>query len=201
MWAAAIAAAIGCGPSAGTVAGTETEPESETVAGTEAETGESEGADETEPAPHAEPASRPAVLVAHNRFRTRHCAPALAWSGPLAREAQAWADALASRGCAFQHDSRTRHGENLAFFGPAGSMDGEDVAAMWYREVEQYDFARGRFSMETGHFTQLAWVGTRRLGCGSVRCGGGELWVCRYDPPGNVEGRYRTNVLPASCGD
>jgi hypothetical protein len=26
-----------------------------------------------------------------------------------------------------------------------------------------------------------------------------DIWVCEYDPPGNVQGQYRQNVLPASC--
>jgi len=53
--------------------------------------------------------------------------------------------------------------------------------------------------MSTGHFTQLAWVATTSIGCGVTQCGGLELWVCNYDPPGNVETQYRENVLPATC--
>jgi hypothetical protein len=26
-----------------------------------------------------------------------------------------------------------------------------------------------------------------------------DIYVCNYDPPGNVEGEYRNNVLPTSC--
>jgi hypothetical protein len=53
--------------------------------------------------------------------------------------------------------------------------------------------------MQTGHFTQLVWVGTQRLGCGVAQCADMDVWVCRYDPPGNVQGRYQDNVLPTSC--
>jgi hypothetical protein len=53
--------------------------------------------------------------------------------------------------------------------------------------------------METGHFTQVVWRQTTQLGCGVSTCRGMDIWVCEYDPPGNVQGHYRQNVLPASC--
>lgn len=38
-----------------------------------------------------------------------------------------------------------------------------------------------------GHYTQVVWRDSERLGCGVGDCtGGGEIWVCNYDPPGNV---------------
>ena len=70
---------------------------------------------------------------------------------------------------------------------------------MWYGEVKQYAFPDGGFSMETGHFTQVVWRGTTQLGCGVSTCRGMDIWVCEYDPPGNVQGQYRQNVLPTSC--
>lgn len=40
---------------------------------------------------------------------------------------------------------------------------------------------------------QMVWVGSERLGCGvAPSC---SLWVCHYDPPGNVVGRFPANVL------
>jgi uncharacterized protein YkwD len=166
---------------------------------------------EPEPEPGPEPRSDPpsppsqpsgndttSILVdAHNRVRAAHCAPPLAWSAQLAKVAQGWADKLRDAGCAFEH-SRTRYGENLAA-GTAGALDAGSVVEMWYREVDQYDFKRAAFSMDTGHFTQVVWVGTTKLGCGVASCKGMEIWVCNYDPPGNVQTLYRRNVLPTSC--
>jgi uncharacterized protein YkwD len=139
------------------------------------------------------------ILAAHNDLRAEHCAPPLDWSRDLAAFAQDWADRLAAARCAFEHRPRSAYGENLAFFGPEGSMTGTEVAAMWHAELRDYDFRAPGFSVQTGHFTQLVWRDTARLGCGVSRCGGGELWVCNYDPPGNVERSYRTNVLPPGC--
>jgi pathogenesis-related protein 1 len=143
------------------------------------------------------PASMKPVVEAHNERRARHCAPPLSWSDELAKAAQAWADSLAARGCAFEH-SGSRYGENLAA-GTESILGPEAVVDMWYREVDDYDFGSGGFSMKSGHFTQLAWVGTSHLGCGAASCKGMRIWVCQYDPPGNVDGEYRANVLPASC--
>jgi uncharacterized protein YkwD len=157
----------------------------------------------TPPSTVAEPASNPPatpprpILAAHDRLRAMHCAPPMRWSERLEASAQAWADELVARGCAFEHSSGS-YGENLAA-GTAGHLDAEAVAQMWYREVADYDFARGGFSMQTGHFTQLVWVGTTELGCGRSTCNGLDVWVCQYGPPGNVEGQYRQNVLPTSC--
>jgi hypothetical protein len=43
------------------------------------------------------------------------------------------------------------------------------------------------------------WRSTKQVGCGHVQCQGNDIYVCNYDPPGNWEGRYRDEVLPASC--
>ncbi len=133
----------------------------------------------------------------HNRYRADHCAPPLAWSEKLAKVAQDWADELRDSGCAFDH-SRNPYGENLAM-GSSGAFPPEAVVEMWYREVDDYDFRGGGFSMDTGHFTQLVWKETTHVGCGTSTCNGMDIVVCNYDPFGNVEGGYRDNVLPTSC--
>ena len=138
-----------------------------------------------------------ALLAAHNRVRAQHCAAPLAWSAELAAVAQKWADHLRHEGCAFEH-SQTDYGENLAA-GSDGALDADGVVGMWYGEIDKYDFRRGGFSMETGHFTQVVWRGTTKVGCGTSRCSGMTIWVCNYDPAGNVEGEYRENVEPRGC--
>lgn len=132
------------------------------------------------------------IVAAHNLVRAQHCVPPLRWSDDLAASAQAWADHLAASGCAFEH-SNSGHGENLA---GGGGLTGAAAVAMWYGEVDQFDFASGGFSMDTGHFTQVVWRSTTAVGCGSNECGGMTTWVCQYDPPGNYTGEYRANVPP-----
>jgi hypothetical protein len=95
--------------------------------------------------------------------------------------------------------SDTPFGENLAA-GTRGGFTPEDFVNLWYREVQSYRFKRGKFSMTTGHFTQLVWRSTKRVGCALSACKNGlDVLVCNYDPPGNVEGEFTDNVLPTSC--
>lgn len=134
---------------------------------------------------------------AHNRLRARHCAAPLAWSAKLADVAQRWANTLRDRGCMFGHSGGS-FGENLAA-GTIGTLDPAAVVQMWYDEIAHYRFPDGGFSMKTGHFTQVVWRGSRRVGCGHSQCKGMDILVCEYDPAGNWEGQYRDNVLPTSC--
>lgn len=153
-------------------------------------------------APAPTPAAAPGTVAqqfvaAHNRMRAKHCAGPLTWSTKLAAYAQKWADTLKAKGCAFGH-SGGQYGENLAA-GTEGVLDPEATVAMWYDEIKLYKFPDGGFSMETGHFTQLVWRGTKQVGCGHSQCKGNDIWVCEYDPPGNWDGEYRNNVLPKGC--
>jgi hypothetical protein len=137
------------------------------------------------------------LLATHNELRATHCAPPLGWSDELAKVAQKWADQLAKRGCNLQHNT-TPYGENLAG-ATLGSLGPDGAVKLWYAERAKYDFGKPRFSMTAGHFTQLVWAGTRRVGCGIGKCADKEVWVCDYDPAGNVEGQFRENVLPTTC--
>ncbi|XP_054167905.1 Golgi-associated plant pathogenesis-related protein 1-like [Oppia nitens] len=96
-------------------------------------------------------------------------------------------------------------GENLAWSGNSANVvgSGRQAIDMWYNEVKDYNYDTTGFSGRTGHFTQLVWKGTSRVGC--ARCyGRGSQWyetytVCNYRPAGNMMGdnnRYfRENVL------
>lgn len=147
------------------------------------------------PAAKAPPGLAAAFIAAHNARRGKHCAQPLTWSPQLASVAQGWANTLVRKGCKFEH-SGGQFGENLAA-GSTGSLDPEGVVAMWYDEIKSFDFRGGGFSMQTGHFTQVVWRGTSQVGCGVASCNGLDIYVCNYDPAGNVEGEYRQNVMSA----
>jgi uncharacterized protein YkwD len=163
------------------------------------ETPVGDAAAEAPPAPGGAPPAAREIVERHNQARARHCAPPLVWSEPVAAVAQAWADQLRDAGCAFEHSRDRRYGENLFFYGPSGPTTGVAAVDEWYGEVAAYDFGAPGFSMDTGHFTQVVWRATRELGCGTVSCQGGDLWVCNYHPPGNVLTQFADNVLPTSC--
>ncbi len=167
---------------------------SETELDGTAEASEGEEAD-APPATLAPPMA--AVLAAHNHARAEHCAPPLEWSTELANTASRWANELASRGCPLEH-SQTGLGENL-FAATAGSRTPAEAVQVWVDERDLYDFDRGGFSMQTGHFTQVVWKGTQRVGCATLECNGLDFWVCNYDPAGNMRGGYQANVSRRGC--
>jgi uncharacterized protein YkwD len=127
------------------------------------------------------------MLDAHNAARARHCAPPMSWSPALAAAAQTWANR-----CAFNHDRNNPNGENLAW---GTELSAREAFGLWYDEIREYNYAAPGFG-PAGHFTQVIWRDSRQLGCGVARCGVDIYWVCRYAPPGNVEGEFPRNVSP-----
>ena len=132
------------------------------------------------------------ITAAHNRIRAEKGVGDLAWDGALAQVAQDWADTLAADDCAFMH-STTGYGENLYAFSAAGQVTPDTVVDAWASEEAWYDYATNTCTPpeggSCGHYTQVVWAGSERVGCGVSVCDTGwELWVCNYDPPGNWVG-------------
>ncbi len=137
--------------------------------------------------------NEPDALSIHNQYRAMHHAPNLVWDSKLAAYAENYA-----RKCRFQH-SHSHYGENLA----AGYASISAAVSAWYVEKNAYSYWRPGFSSRTGHFTQLVWRSSKRLGCGYAICNGkhgtpGKFWVCEYSPAGNIvnRGYFAANVLP-----
>jgi pathogenesis-related protein 1 len=137
-----------------------------------------------------------AFVSAHNRVRAQvspAANPPLApvtWDPVVAAHAQAWAN-----NCEFEH-SQTDYGENLSARTDAG--DPAEAVMAWAGEVQHFDYRRNRCAsgQVCGHYTQVVWRSSARIGCATARCtrnspfGGGAwaLTVCNYDPPGNWTG-------------
>ena len=153
------------------------------------------------------------MTAAHNAARARlgldEALPDLQWSTDLAEVAQDWSDNLTSECGTIEHRMPNRYGENIAMrgstrltqpFSPEEAVDGWDAeVACWdYGTIsgtERCDAqcAAGLNSNGCGHYTQLVWRNTQRVGCGYSTCQSGqftyEIWVCNYDPPGNYIGQ------------
>lgn len=73
-----------------------------------------------------------------------------------------------------------------------------DAVDSWYAEVNQYNFGSPGWSANTGHFTQLVWKDTTRVGCAyTTRCTW-PTYICQYAPAGNVIGSdWSQEVKPA----
>lgn len=136
------------------------------------------------------PADVRAVLAHHNTVRADVGVGPLRWDDGLAAYAQQWADHLAASGCRLRHRRADTYGENL-YQGTAGHYTAIDAARAWASEQTLYG---GGAITETnyrriGHYTQMVWRDTAKVGCGEALCRGTLLVACNYDPPGNTLGR------------
>jgi len=137
------------------------------------------------------------ILALHNAERSALGLPPLVWSDPLAQQSAVWANRLAELGL-FGHsppEMRPGEGENL-WMGTAGAFTLDEMVASW--SDEKRIFRYGRFPEvsttgewhEVGHYTQMIWRDTTKVGCALVRGNGADYLVCRYSPPGNVYGEW-----------
>lgn len=129
------------------------------------------------------------MLDAHNEWRALYGVPPLKWSPKLARYARQWADFLI-RERRFEHHRGSPYGENLVS-ATNWPLTSDEVVRLWADEGTSYDHATNTCAPGEvcGHFTQVVWKNTREVGCGVSRRGAREVWVCNYNPPGNVVGR------------
>ncbi|WIA13851.1 hypothetical protein OEZ85_002425 [Tetradesmus obliquus] len=128
------------------------------------------------------------VTASHNTLRRRHSAGPLLWDEQLARAAAAYA----------RKEHVHHHSNKRSTRRPAGDGCGHVGSA-------RYNFSSPGFSSDTGSFTQVVWRSSTPLGCAVQRCArgingtsweDGSLVACRYSPPGNIIGAFRSNVLP-----
>jgi pathogenesis-related protein 1 len=130
-----------------------------------------------------------AFVAQHNFYRKQVGAPDIHWSSHLATYAQAWADKLAKT-CQLQHSNGT-YGENIYWC--SSSANEEEVIDYWAEEEQYFNhknptYIRGK-SAKSGHYSQMIWAKSTLLGAGVANCkNGGQIWVCVYDPPGNMLG-------------
>ncbi|KAE8683676.1 Pathoproteinsis-related protein 1 [Hibiscus syriacus] len=127
-------------------------------------------------------------LDAHNRARAAVRVGPMTWDNTVANYARNYANQRI-RDCNLVH-SGGPYGENLAW--SSGDLSGTDAVRLWVNERAYYDYnsnscASGRVC---GHYTQVVWRNSVRLGCAKVRCNnGGTFIICNYAPAGNIRGQ------------
>jgi hypothetical protein len=128
----------------------------------------------------------------HNELRAEFGVPALVWDDGLAEAAAEWLEVLSTeRDCQAEHNLDSPLGENLAWNKGFESHPCR-VTAGWAEEEQDWDFETESCTGECGHWTQIMWTSTERIGCAVTACADApdeELWMCTYDPPGNVPGQ------------
>ncbi|XP_068218381.1 uncharacterized protein [Palaemon carinicauda] len=170
------------------------------------------------------------ILAQHNQLRSRVAmgqegrgAPGpqpqasnmrlLEWDDELALVAQSHADQ-----CIFEHEcsdcrrvSRFGVGQNL-FISFQSNFDnriqwGRAIKA-WYDEVAEFSpgaIQPFQFSTPVGHYTQMMWWNTYKVGCGYTMFKDGSWWkklyTCNYGPGGNIifSEMYRAGSPCSSC--
>lgn len=135
------------------------------------------------------------VLAAHNAARSRVGLPPLQWDPALGQQAARYAFHLAiSNRFAHSDDaSRKGAGENL-WMGTRGAYSVNTMVSDWLSEGKV--FRTGVFPAvsrtgswrDVGHYTQIIWPTTRKVGCALASNARADYLVCHYWPAGNVYG-------------
>jgi hypothetical protein len=136
------------------------------------------------------------TVALHNRERSIVGVPPLMWDSTLAAGAASYARSLALRGAFAHSDRRTRGGvgENL-WMGTRGAFSVEQMIGSWASEKRM--FVPGLFPRVSrtgnwsavGHYSQMIWPTTTRVGCALASSQLADYLVCRYAPAGNIDGR------------
>ncbi|MFP2927446.1 CAP family protein [Pyxidicoccus sp. 3LG] len=138
------------------------------------------------------------ALALHNSYRAKHGSPAMTMDNNLNAIAEKCAVYYAQKQT-IDHSCPYKNGAGENLVGGKGTWSQQDFASMgpkmWYDEVAAYNFAQPGFSMATGHFTQVVWKSSTKLGCGATTINGYTVMACLYSPPGNVQGQFPANVL------
>jgi hypothetical protein len=139
------------------------------------------------------------ILAAHNRERARMGVAPLRWDPVLAASAASYGPTLARIG-GLRHSpraARVGQRENL-WMGTRGAFSPEQMVGNWIAEKAYYRHGQfpnvsrtGKWS-DVAHYTQVVWRGTTHVGCAIYPTRNWDYLICRYSPPGNVDGRRAT---------
>jgi uncharacterized protein YkwD len=128
------------------------------------------------------------VIYSHNQYRALYGAGPVSWNSELYASTLSYAE-----GCDFSHSiDEGLYGENL--YRGTANVGIEGAVKYWMDEASNYDYSYPGFSSTTGHFTQVVWKNTEQVTCALANCPAFYYIVCRYTPPGNVQGQYAENV-------
>ncbi|CAH1779786.1 unnamed protein product [Owenia fusiformis] len=154
------------------------------------------------------------VLSLHNSIRASVGASDMrymVWDNEVASLAQQWADR-----CDFVHGQVPNSlslGQNL--YMTTGTFNANSSVKSWENERFDYTYATNkcRDGKACGHYTQIVWDDSFKLGCGATLCPTltdskkGRSWsdatlvVCNYNPPGNFPRQpYTVGEGCSDCG-
>ncbi|XP_040845943.1 GLIPR1-like protein 1 [Ochotona curzoniae] len=157
-------------------------------------------------------------IAAHNEWRGRVRPPAanmkyMVWEDGLAKMARAWANK-----CQFKHNACLNIpyecyenyqfvGENI-WLGESKVFSPRDAVIAWFNESNFYDFDSISCTKVCGHYTQVVWASSHRVGCAVKICpnlgkGSTAIFVCNYGPAGNYPNQhpYKKGTSCSQCSE
>jgi pathogenesis-related protein 1 len=168
-----------------------------------------------EPATDGRPTTGPLACIVeqHNAVRAKVMSatplPPVTWDPEIAKYAQEWTDMTCMSPMHRMGPSLNGKpmGENLYASGGsiADTQPGKHAVDGWAGEVACYTFGsflrNDKCDMQCttqmnsdgcGHYTQVVWRNSTRIGCGVSTCGSGRIMqnevICNYAPVGNIVG-------------
>ncbi|KAJ0963341.1 hypothetical protein J5N97_028463 [Dioscorea zingiberensis] len=133
----------------------------------------------------------------HNLARNAVGVGPVMWDESVAAYAREYANKRIGD-CRLIH-SKGPYGENL-FWGSWTGFTGVDAVNAWASEKQYYNYTSNscRPGQMCGHYTQIVWRSSTKIGCASLRCNNGGIFIiCNYKPAGNVIGRRANTAATA----
>merc|ERR1712176_18185 len=160
------------------------------------------------------------ALEQHNALRAKHeNTPPMKLDSKMSKQAQEYAEEIARKQSLTHASASARTldgevcGENLAYAGGMFQSGEEEKAAIWasnawYAEIVNYNWKTGEKNGKTevargqiGHFTQLVWDDSVKLGIGVAFNGSKVYVVARYLKHGNFRGQNLSHVHALKSGE
>ncbi|NWI88951.1 GLIP1 protein, partial [Pitta sordida] len=154
----------------------------------------------------------------HNTFRSGVSPSAsnmryMSWDPDLAKTARGWA-----KKCLFKHNTHLKEpgrahpkftpvGENL-WTGSLPAFTVKAAITSWYKEVNSYTYATNKCTKVCGHYTQVVWATSYKVGCAVHFCPrvtystitNAAHFICNYGPAGNYPTQpYKTGAACSDC--
>jgi hypothetical protein len=139
------------------------------------------------------PPGRQSMLDANNALRAELGLAPFAWSRHLAHTARLWAKHLAVEAHSLVHSHTEGMGENLSFWS-SGYKTPAGLVGLWADEKPNFvhalfpNVAKAGDWHTVGHYSQIVWRSTTKVGCGIATDDKNDYLVCEYWPQGNIMG-------------
>jgi len=165
--------------------------------------------------------TRNVIVRIHNKFRSSVVPPAedmlkMSWDEEAAELAQTWSDSCQL----LQHNNSTGRwtkrfgecGENI--FVSTQPVPWFFAVETWWLKKKFFNYGNRKTNLtQVGHFTQLVWNSSHKVGCGLTYCNANQgtknspppyyIYVCNYCPIGNFAHRlhkpYAAGTHCAAC--